>query len=386
MVKDHLSFAAALLAFGGVLVGGALASHQPAGGGDASDVRRGASSAGPQCPAGSLFGQGAHGSTGMWDIMPADSVWDMLVYENFWNVSGLSGGVRWWGFQLYSDGQTVTNCTRSPDDVTVTFYQDDGDTPGAPACGPYTVSPTVIDTGLVYGGWRLYEFSVDISPTCALSSGWVSIQSTGGDPDCWLLWMSSPDGDGACYEWEGYDMELMYGDLSLCLMGQPIADQDGDGVPDDLDICPGYSDHIDDDDDGVPNGCDLCPQTPRGVSVDANGCMVFDDGGDDDDDGVGNKCDICPHTPACAEVNSVGCPIDSDGDGVYDGCDLCPGSSRYAVVDANGCAITDAKQAAPVERLGSCCGMAGPVAPLGLAVGMLLLSRVQSRTGRGTRE
>ena len=119
--------------------------------------------------------------------------------------------------------------------------------------------------------------------------------------------------------------------------------------------------------------------------MDADGCMVFDDGGDDDDDGVSNKCDICPHTPACAVVNAVGCPIDSDGDGVYDGCDLCPGSSRYAVVDANGCAITDAKQAAPIERWGSCCGLAGPVAPLGLAVGMLLLSRVSVTRNRARR-
>jgi len=166
---------------------------------------------------------------------------------------------------------------------------------------------------------------------------------------------------------------------------QPIPDEDGDGVPDDLDVCPGHSDHFDNDGDGVPNGCDLCPETSGGLPVDADGCMVFDDGGDDDGDGVGNKCDICPNTPSCADVNAVGCPIDSDGDGVYDGCDLCPGSSRYVRVDANGCAITDAKQAAPVERWGSCCGMAGPVAPLGLAVGMLLLTRF-SATRKGSRQ
>lgn len=385
MVKDRLSFAAVLFVLCGMLTGVALASHQPAGGGYATDVTREASLAGLQCPADALFGQAAHGRYDAWWFGFADSDFDYLTYEGFQGVSGLIGSVHWWGFQIYYDGYELYNCTRSPDDVTVTFYQDDGGTPGAPACGPYTVSPTVTDTGLVYGGWRLYEFSVDISPTCALSSGWVSILSTGGDPDCWLLWMSSPDGDGACYEWDGYDMELMDADLSLCLMGQPIADEDGDGVPDDLDVCPGFSDHSDADDDGVPNGCDLCPQTPRGVPVDADGCMVFDDGGDDDDDGVSNKCDICPHTPACAVVNAVGCPIDSDGDGVYDGCDLCPGSSRYAVVDANGCAITDAKQAAPVERWPSCCGMAGPVAPLGLAVGMLLLSRVSVTRNKARR-
>jgi len=376
MVKDHLSVAILVLVLGGMRTSGVHASHQPADGGDPSDVTRGASSAGPQCPANSLFGQAPHGPYDAWWLAPADSEFGYVAYENFQDVSGLIDGVRWWGFQLYAEGQTVTNCTRSPDEVTVTFYEDDGDRPGAPVCGPYKVSPTVTDTGLDYSGWRLYEFSVNIDPNCPLSSGWVSVLSTGGDPDCWLLWVSSPEGDSTSYEWDGYDMDLMYGDLSLCLMGEPIADEDGDGVPDELDVCPGHNDNFDDDYDGVPNGCDLCPGTRRGMPVDADGCMVFDDGGDDDRDGVANKCDICPHTPTCAVANAVGCPIDSDDDGVYDGCDLCPGSSRYATVDVNGCAITDAKQAAPVERWPSCCGMAGPVAPLGLAVGMLLLSRV----------
>jgi len=36
-------------------------------------------------------------------------------------------------------------------------------------------------------------------------------------------------------------------------------DTDGDGVPDDDDICPGFDDNIDTDEDGIPDGCDPTP-------------------------------------------------------------------------------------------------------------------------------
>jgi len=71
---------------------------------------------------------------------------------------------------------------------------------------------------------------------------------------------------------------------------------------------------------------------------------------DDDGDGVLNDSDSCADTPTCAtNVDANGCAIDSDGDGNVDGCDP------------------------PAE---TCCGGAGPVAPLGLAIGLLLLSRL----------
>lgn len=38
-----------------------------------------------------------------------------------------------------------------------------------------------------------------------------------------------------------------------------FVDSDGDGVPDDLDVCPGFNDLDDVDNDGVPDLCDVCP-------------------------------------------------------------------------------------------------------------------------------
>jgi len=129
------------------------------------------------------------------------------------------------------------------------------------------------------------------------------------------------------------------GGLSLFLGGPK--DSDGDGVPDDRDLCPNTPKGVevddngcafDDDMDGVPNYLDNCPNTPQGATVDASGCPMDSDG-----DGVYDGIDQCPNTPAGATVDSRGCPTDSDGDGVYDGVDQCPNTPRGATVDATGC-------------------------------------------------
>lgn len=69
-----------------------------------------------------------------------------------------------------------------------------------------------------------------------------------------------------------------------------ITDSDGDGVPDDEDVCEGYDDTVDTDSDGTPDGCDT----------------------DDDGDGVPDSKDICP---------GYDDTMDSDKDGIPDGCD-----------------------------------------------------------------
>lgn len=66
----------------------------------------------------------------------------------------------------------------------------------------------------------------------------------------------------------------------------PVLDTDGDGVPDDRDLCPGTPPGTavdargcplpppDSDGDGVPDNADACPDTPRGLQVDARGCAI----------------------------------------------------------------------------------------------------------------
>ncbi|MEK6805577.1 MAG: OmpA family protein [Pseudomonadota bacterium] len=89
------------------------------------------------------------------------------------------------------------------------------------------------------------------------------------------------------------------------------ADSDGDGVPDDIDQCPG---------------------TVAGAVVDEKGCEKDSDG-----DGVVDRLDKCPGTPPGTKVDEVGCPLPPPP--VDTGCrSPKPGEP----VDFNGCAIGDA--------------------------------------------
>ena len=99
-------------------------------------------------------------------------------------------------------------------------------------------------------------------------------------------------------------------------------DSDEDGVYDHEDKCEGYDDNIDSDSDGVPDGCDCeggeldcdgicngpnvkgpCGCTPSGDNPDEDGDGVYDcndicpghnDKEDSDGDGVPDGCDHCP--------------------------------------------------------------------------------------------
>ena len=65
------------------------------------------------------------------------------------------------------------------------------------------------------------------------------------------------------------------------------------------------SEVLDQDGDGVPDNLDQCPNTPAGEVVDAVGCSGTQL--DDDNDGVDNVIDQCPTTPAGAVVDANGC-------------------------------------------------------------------------------
>lgn len=128
----------------------------------------------------------------------------------------------------------------------------------------------------------------------------------------------------------------------------PLADSDGDGVPDDKDECPEtpgmktFRGCPDTDHDGVPDRLDLCPEEPGLPSV--NGCP------DRDGDGIADKDDACPDMPGVEAYR--GCPaVDRDKDGVADAEDLCPdmpGLLRWkGCPDTDGDGIPDNKDACP---------------------------------------
>jgi len=102
-------------------------------------------------------------------------------------------------------------------------------------------------------------------------------------------------------------------DLNLCTFDVCSF---GDCIHEDVD-CGGRAcdpaigciDSGDDDGDGVPNQLDLCPDTDAGAPVDGNGCAANQL--DADRDGVTDDVDECPATPFGTRVDSVGCPVGS---------------------------------------------------------------------------
>jgi hypothetical protein len=310
----------------------------------------------PSCPDGSLFSQRPNRFDAEASDADVDLPGEYLAFENFPGGGGsLSDPIcdlHWWG----TYDSMGNPCSESQDTFEIKFYEDDGGQPGDEVHS-YRVGADRQDTGFVLlPGRPIYEFSVDLPSCCPLASGWVSIQGYGGNTGCCYVWAMSLDGDGVFYRISGATMYADHPDLSLCLTTKP--DGDGDLVPDDLDDCPG---------------------TARGDPVDADGCSTADDDGD----GVLNDRDDCPGTPRCADVDSDGCPSDADGDGVVDGCDDCADTPSCATnVDADGCAIDSDGDGSPdgcPPAAQTCCGATGPVAPVGLAIGMLLLSRVVRR-------
>ena len=129
--------------------------------------------------------------------------------------------------------------------------------------------------------------------------------------------------------------------VGLMLGSKPILDEDGDGVLDNRDRCPGTPAGAsvdsggcprDSDNDGVPDGVDRCVSTIAGADVDSRGCSQDSDG-----DNIPDGLDRCPESPAGVLVDPRGCPRDSDGDSIPDGLDRCSDTPRGATVDALGC-------------------------------------------------
>lgn len=116
-------------------------------------------------------------------------------------------------------------------------------------------------------------------------------------------------------------------------------DTDGDGVIDNLDLCPqipgleSMSGCPDEDGDGVADYQDRCP----GIAglIDLGGCP------DKDGDGIADIDDQCPDEVGLIENN--GCPdtsqLDSDNDGVVDSEDKCPNIAGPA--SNGGCPFVD---------------------------------------------
>jgi outer membrane protein OmpA-like peptidoglycan-associated protein len=134
--------------------------------------------------------------------------------------------------------------------------------------------------------------------------------------------------------------------------GCPDPDNDGDGVEDHEDECPGKAEDIDgfddadgcpdldNDDDGVPDDRDDCPAEKEDIDgrLDDDGCPDPDNDGD----GLPDERDSCPLAAEDRDgfEDADGCPDpDNDGDGIADALDFCPDEAEDldGVTDSDGC-------------------------------------------------
>ncbi|MBD3399950.1 MAG: OmpA family protein [Candidatus Coatesbacteria bacterium] len=108
-------------------------------------------------------------------------------------------------------------------------------------------------------------------------------------------------------------------------------DSDGDGIPDEDDVCPkqpedydGFEDadgcpDLDNDEDGIPDTEDRCPDEPEDKDgfEDADGCPDPDNDGD----GIPDEDDDCPNEPETVNgyQDEDGCPDEKPVEPVYEG-------------------------------------------------------------------
>jgi hypothetical protein len=130
---------------------------------------------------------------------------DLLVYDNFWGVTGDICDLHWYGFSGIWNATYRRYDSCDPDGMIfdITFYANNATgMPGEVVCSYENVSPKIS----YYGDYleppddwvnRGYYFEADLSSCCQLRDGWVSIQSQGSDNGCWFSWMSTYVGDNS---------------------------------------------------------------------------------------------------------------------------------------------------------------------------------------------
>jgi hypothetical protein len=233
----------------------------------------------PVCDNNSIFGQSPTGPGGMWNFLNSDAnatPVPFIVQDNFSGVTEDICQIRFWGLDVYFN-LGFSECNESPMEFEIKFYEDNGGAPG-PVTDTYRVTVDGVPTDAIYQGFELKEYDATLSPCCAVSNGWISIQavSVGGDVgDCWFMWANAFEGDGLAYQNDGMLVE----DLAFCFApagGCPylVGDINGNGQTNGIDVTYGV---------GYFKGgpvppirCDMCPQTaPFYAAGDVNGSCVF---------------------------------------------------------------------------------------------------------------
>ncbi|MCB2155603.1 hypothetical protein KQI84_12015 [bacterium] len=173
------------------------------------------------------------------------------AYDDFDSLPAPICEVRWWGLFVDTIGSFTSADIPADYSFDIAFYADDSGLPAAtPSFGPYTVVPTIVDTGeqvnVLGGDMAVYRLDAQV-PCVDMASGWISIKMNAWtyQPHPIYLWLRSNTGNGL-FSSDGSTLNA--GNVSLCLSGVTTPyttpggpDSDGDGFSDALEEALGSS-------------------------------------------------------------------------------------------------------------------------------------------------
>ena len=169
-----------------------------------------------------------------------------------------------------------------------------------PQSGPPGTVVTVIEVGS----------TVQIICSVQLNAGKAQIGTLPGAIS-YTIPDSERPGTALTFQCQGINPPTPSNAVSFQVTQPPVADSDGDGVPDNQDQCPNQSGSA------ANGGCPLVAHV------------------DSDGDGIADDADACPAQAGdatnngCPAVN-LPAPADSDGDGILDSADSCPNNAGPA--------------------------------------------------------
>jgi hypothetical protein len=168
------------------------------------------------CPEGSLFGFEPDFED--WAIVTSEEDPGYVAFQYFSDVSGLIGGITFWGGNLIYDGGWNACNDEDPMPFVIEFYTDDNGVPGDFVTS-FSASISRVDTQIPIGAYgNFYLYSLEFDEAVALSSGWVAIQGQTSTPDCWFMWAGTYEGVGTPYlQWDGEGLSVGDYALSMCL-------------------------------------------------------------------------------------------------------------------------------------------------------------------------
>lgn len=168
------------------------------------------------CPAGSLISQPA---TEFATAYTADEDPGYTAFQSF-EDAGFISGLRFWVVDFYYDGTNWVGCEGGdPRTFNIGFYADNGGRPG------YEIfmeqfSVNRVNTGELFSGFPIYEYTINFTAPVLLVDGWFSVQGNTSSTNCWTMVINQPGGAGTCMQYNGVVFSPQDEPMGFCLVGE----------------------------------------------------------------------------------------------------------------------------------------------------------------------